>query len=99
MTICDITLSTIIQFTVHLLLSPLLLYVSDIQSTDSAVSVHVKTGRSCEQEEVADAEAAGPSTGEGAVKAGERRPRQQDRPKSHVADMLGAMAALQQQER
>lgn len=46
-----------------------------------------------------DAEAAGPSTGEGAAKAGERRPRQQDRPKSHVADMLGAMAALQQQER
>lgn len=51
------------------------------------------------QEEVADAEAAGPSIAEGGAKPGERRPRQQDRPKSHVADMLGAMAALQQQER
>lgn len=45
------------------------------------------------------ADAAGPSNVEGAAKAGEQRPRQQDRPKSHVADMLGAMAALQQQER
>ncbi|KAL3144904.1 hypothetical protein ABBQ32_003414 [Trebouxia sp. C0010 RCD-2024] len=51
------------------------------------------------KEEVADAEAAGPSIAEGGAKPGERRPRQQDRPKSHVADMLGAMAALQQQER
>ena len=55
--------------------------------------------RFCEQEEMTDAEAAGPSSGEGPAKAGERRPRQQDRPKSHVADMLGAMAALQKQER
>lgn len=52
-----------------------------------------------EQEGQADAEAAGPSNAEGSTQAGERRPRQQDRPKSHVADMLGAMAALQQQER
>lgn len=51
----------------------------------------------CEQEEVADA--AGPSNVEGGAKVGEQRPRQHDRPKSHVADMLGAMAALQQQER
>lgn len=52
-----------------------------------------------EQEGAADAEAAGPSKAEGGGQGGERRPRQQDRPKSHVADMLGAMAALQQQER
>ena len=52
-----------------------------------------------EQDEAADAEAAGPSKADGPAKGGEQRLRQQDRPKSHVADMLGAMAALQQQER
>ena len=79
-----------------------LILIYDQESITSAVSVYVKNAqhvRFCGQEVMADAEVAGPSTGQGAAKGGERRPRQQDRPKSHVADMLGAMAALQQQER
>lgn len=52
----------------------------------------------CDQQEEPIAEA-GPSSGAGGEGLGERRPRHKEQTRSHIADMLGAMAAHQQLER
>ncbi len=51
------------------------------------------------QEDASAAGEAGPSNGGAGEQPGERRPKHREQTKSHVADMLAAMAAHQQLER